>query len=395
VVSHLKLAASPDQVGAPRVAAGAARLILGCDMVVTASKPVLATARAGVTRAIVNAERTFPGDVARKGDMAFPEAALRQRIERALGDPPPEVVEASRLAARLVGDSIGANLMMVGYAWQKGLIPLSRASIERAIELNGVQVEMNRQAFLWGRRAAVDPEAVRAIAGERPAAPAPFDLDQLIGHRVALLTAYQDRAWAERYRAVVERVRRVEAERVPGSTALTEAVARNLARLMSYKDEYEVARLYTDGSFARALGEQFEGELKLTFHLAPPLLADRDPLTGVPKKRRFGPWMLTALGWLARLKWLRGTAFDPFGRTAERRTERALIGDYEALLDELLAGLRGDRLEQALELARLPEQIRGFGHIKERNLAQARARWQTLLEDWRRGAPAEALRAAE
>ena len=394
VVSHLKLAASPEQVGAPRVAAGAARLILGCDMVVTASKPVLATVRAGVTRAVVNAERTYPGDVARKGDMPFPEAALRQRIERALGEHPAAILESSRLAARLVGDSIGANLMMVGYAWQKGLIPLSRASIERAIELNGVQVELNRQAFLWGRRAAVDPAAVRAIAGE-PAEPArPLDLDALIEHRVGLLTAYQDRAWAERYRAVVARVRRIEEERVPGSSVLAEAVARNLAKLMSYKDEYEVARLYSDGSFARALREQFEGDLRLTFHMAPPLLADRDPRTGVPRKRRFGPWMLGALGWLARLKWLRGTAFDPFGRTAERRAERALIGEYEALVEELLAGLRADRLEQALELARLPEQIRGFGHVKERNLAQARERWQALLAAWR-AAPAEALRAAE
>jgi indolepyruvate ferredoxin oxidoreductase len=268
--------------------------------------------------------------------------------------------------------------------------------MERAIELNGVSVARNLEAFLWGRRLAHDPEAVRRVVRPQNATVIELrrpvgrvrsesDLDELITRRVALLTAWGDAAWAERYRARIERVRRVEGERIgaTGTWRLTEAVARGLAKLMAYKDEYEVARLHADPAFVASIREQFEGDWQLRFHMAPPILAKRDPQTGAPVKREFGPWMLPALRTLAKLKFLRATAFDPFGRSAERRTERALITEYEALLDELLVGLDVSNHAQAVALAKLPEQIRGYGHVKDRHLGTVRAEWSERLAAWR------------
>ncbi len=316
------------------------------------------------------------------------------RVRRAAGPEAVDLVDASRLARRLLGDAIGANLLMVGYAWQKGLLPLSREAIERAIEINGVAVAFNKAAFLWGRRAAHDLAAVEAVAraGETPR-PRSRSLGELIDQRVAFLTDYQDAAWAGRYRQAVERVRARETAVMPGSSALTEAVARNLFKLMSYKDEYEVARLYTDGAFERQLAAEFESWDRLEVHLAPPLLADRDPTSGHLRKRRYGPWMLKAFGLMARLRRLRGTPFDIFGRTAERRMERRLIADYEAMLEEVLASLTPASHEAAVALAGLPAEIRGFGHVKEANLARAEARKTELLAELRNAGAA--LRAAE
>jgi indolepyruvate ferredoxin oxidoreductase len=256
---------------------------------------------------------------------------------------------------------------------------------------------MNRRAFLWGRRAAHDLAAVEAHA--MPASEAPeyrrlsASLDEMINRRVAHLTEYQDAAYANRYRAMVERVREVEAERARGHTELTEAVARYYFKLLAYKDEYEVARLYTNGEFLAQLGRQFEGQPKLKIHLAPPLVAQRDPATGRPKKRAYGPWMLTAMRYLARCKRLRGTPLDPFGYTAERRLERRLIAEYEAVLKEVLQQLTLANHEIAVELACLPEQIRGFGHVKDRHLVMAKERESALLAALR--APESRLSAAE
>jgi indolepyruvate ferredoxin oxidoreductase len=274
-----------------------------------------------------------------------------------------------------MGDSIATNMFMLGYAWQRGWVPLGRESLERAIELNGIAVEFNRRSFLWGRRAAVDLERVRRIA--LPAEVIPIEqhfsrnLGELVERRVQHLTGYQNAAYAVRYRALVERVRAAEQDRV-GGTKLAEAVARYYAKLLAYKDEYEVARLYASGSFLKKIGDMFEGDYRLNFHLAPPLLAKPDPQTGEPKKMRFGPWMLRAFGLLARLKGLRGTPFDVFGRTAERRMERALIGEYERTVQALLEGLTRDNHALAVEIASLPETIRGFGHIKAKNVEAAR-----------------------
>jgi indolepyruvate ferredoxin oxidoreductase len=269
---------------------------------------------------------------------------------------------------------------MVGYAWQRGLVPLARDSIVRAIELNGAAVEWNKSAFDWGRRAAVDLAAVRKSAGAADEAPASRPgVDELVARRREELVKYQDEAYAARYAARVERVREAEARRVPGSTALTEAVARYLFKLMAYKDEYEVARLHTDGEFRAKLARQFEGDFRVKVHLAPPLWSRTDPATGEPRKRAYGPWMLKAMAILAKLKGLRGTALDPFGHSEERRMERRLVADYEALLDEMVERLSPETVATAVELASLPEQIRGYGPVKARHLAQVESRRTALL----------------
>jgi len=286
-----------------------------------------------------------------------------------------------------MGDSIATNLFMLGYAYQKGLVPIGHSALEQAIELNGTAVPMNLGAFRWGRRAAADRAAVEALVAPPvdnvvPLRTAPT-VDELVASRVKLLTAYQDAALAERYRALVERVRTVEQKVIPGQTKLAEAVARYYAKLLAYKDEYEVARLYSEVTFAAQLNGQFEGDFRLKFHLAPPLLASRDAKTGHLQKQEFGPWMLPVFRFLSKLKGLRGTAFDPFGYTAERKQERALIREYEGLVDELLGGLGSLNHSLAVRLASLPDDIRGYGHVKDAHLARARRKQQDLLAQWR------------
>jgi indolepyruvate ferredoxin oxidoreductase len=261
-------------------------------------------------------------------------------------------------------------------------VPLSRASLLRSMELNGVQVENNKAAFEWGRRCAHDLSAVQAQF--KAAQVIQFvkkpSLAEMLDKRVEFLTGYQNTAYAETYKSFVEKVRAAEAPL--NSTRLTEAVARYLFKLMAYKDEYEVARLHTDAAFTRKIADMFEGDYKLVHHLAPPLTARKNE-KGELVKQPFGPWIRTAFGVLARLKGLRGTALDPFGRSEERRTERALIGEYRASIEELLNGLQADRLPLAVEIARIPEEIRGYGHVKHRHLAAARKKWDVLMQQWR------------
>jgi indolepyruvate ferredoxin oxidoreductase len=336
------------------------------------------------------------GDFARDADFSLPAEALKRAIAKVAGERA-TIVEGTRLATALLGDAIATNLFMVGVAYQKGLLPVSAAAIERAIELNRVAVDLNKQAFAWGRRAVHDPRGVEARAvpasgfpdHRRPSA----SLDEVIERRVAYLTAYQDKRYAARYRALVERVRETEGARTKGRTELTEAVARCYFKLLAYKDEYEVARLYTDGAFLDQLKRQFEGTPKLEIHLAPPVLAARDPHTGELEKRAYGAWVLRAMRYLARCKRLRGTPFDPFGRSAERRLERRLIAEYEAVIGEVLAQLGPANHAIAVDLARVPEQIRGFGHVKERHLESAKRRESELLAALR--APEARLSAAE
>ncbi|HEX5794470.1 MAG TPA: indolepyruvate ferredoxin oxidoreductase family protein, partial [Geminicoccaceae bacterium] len=397
VMSHLRIARRPDDIQTVRIAPGGARLLLGCDLVVAGGREALRALDPERGHAVVNTQPMMTGDFTRQADPDFPAAALRRALVQTAGERA-AFVDATRLAVALLGDAIATNLFMVGFAYQQGLLPVSAAAIERAIELNRVAAGMNRRAFRWGRRAALDPAAVEAAAapvaaradGQRPAA----SLDEAIARRVAFLTDYQDAAYAARYRGLVERVRRVEAERAPGRGELTDAVARYYFKLLAYKDEYEVARLYTNGEFRARLASQFEGPARLRIHLAPPLWATtRDPATGELQKRAYGPWILVAMGWLARLRRLRGTAFDPFGYSAERRTERGLIGAYEEVVEELLAGLGLDNHEVAVAIARIPEQIRGYGDVKQRHLEQARRREAELLEAYR--APSARLTAAE
>ena len=290
-----------------------------------------------------------------------------------------------------------ANLFMLGVAWQRGLVPVGFDAIMRAVELNGAAIEMNKTAFAWGRLAAIDPNAVLEAAGlaDEPAsvgaasAANAFDdeaisqsLDEMIERRVKFLTDYQDKAYAGRYVALVDKVRQAEARKAPGSTTLTEAVARYYFKLMAYKDEYEVARLYTASDFRKRIEQQFEGDYKIHFNLAPPLFAKRDA-DGHLVKKEFGPWIFTAFKLLAKLKGLRGGAFDIFGRTEERRIERQLIVDYARQVDELLAGLDGDNVELATRIASVPEQIRGYGHVKEAHLAKAKGLEKELLARWK------------
>ena len=408
VTSHVRIAARPEDLRAIRLNAGAADLVLGCDSLVAAGDLALNVMHPRRTRVILNTHEQITGQFTRTPDLKFPTDAIVGRIRAAAGEGSVQPLDATRIATRLLGDAIGSNLFLLGFAYQQGLVPVSGVAIERAIELNAVAVEMNREAFRWGRRAARDLRAVERLALEGEESlepPAPRTLDELIERRVADLTAWQDAAWAARYRELVERVRRAERTLgtrpggVPGAAAsgelgeagagaLTEAVARHACKLMAYKDEYEVARLYTDGSFRRRLAARFEGSLKVTFHLAPPLLSRPDPVTGEPRKRTFGPWMWQVFGLLAKMRRLRGTAFDPFGRTAERRMERRLIEEYFETVDELLAGLRPENHALAVEIASVPDRIRGYGHVKARNAVEAEAEKAALLERWRAGGEA-------
>jgi indolepyruvate ferredoxin oxidoreductase len=296
-----------------------------------------------------------------------------------------------------MGDSIATNLFMLGFAYQQGLVPVSEAALMQAIELNGVAVEANRQSFLWGRRSAHDRATVERLvaAGTQPSDSQRLSqtLDELIARRVEYLTAYQNAAYARLFTARVERARQAESRIATVAYPLTEAVARYYFKLLAYKDEYEVARLYSDGAFLEQVRAAFEGAYQLVFHLSPPLLAKPDPLTGRPRKRRFGPWMLTAFRWLAKLKVLRGTPLDIFGYSAERQGERQLIGEYETLLDEVLPCLEADNYDTAIALAALPEQIRGYGVVKQRHIEHAKQREAELLTAFRaKGQPRQRRR---
>ena len=439
VTTHIRIARRPEDIHAVRIAAGEADLVVGCDMVVVNDYWALSKVRAGRSQVVLNTYEAMPGTFTTRPDMQFPAADIVAGVRVALGGQEPLLLDATQLATALLGDAIAANLFILGYAWQQGLVPLSFESLMRAIELNGAAVAMNQQAFAWGRLAVVDPQAVQQAAGlvrnrhtDTESTPGPLhplppgewegnewgataaprntgderelrglpshggdvaflplddarlsrSLDEMIERRAAFLVEYQDAAYANRYRSLVERVRAAEADRIGGSTALTETVARYLFKLMAYKDEYEVARLYTSGDFQRRLQQQFEGDYQLRFHLAPPLFAKKDE-QGRLLKKEYGPWMFKAFGLLAKLKFLRGGRFDVFGRTEERRMERKLIGDYEATVQLLLDGLDDDRLALAVEIASVPEHIRGFGHVKEAHFEQAKAREAALLAQWR------------
>jgi indolepyruvate ferredoxin oxidoreductase len=397
VQSHIRIAKSPADIHAIRVAAAGADLVLGGDIVVAGNKKVLGAVRSGATRIVVNTAEMLPGEFTRNPEFSLPGERLRRAISGAAGRDNCHFVDASRLATALLGQTLGANMFLLGYAYQIGALPLSAAAVERALELNGEAVAMNVAAFRWGRRAALDLAAVEALV--RPSAPDPAltlsqSFDEMVARRVSYLIAYQNVAYAERYRGWVEKAKAAEAARAPGQCGLAEAVARYLFKLMAYKDEYEVARLYTDGTFARQVRDTFGGDnLRLNVHLSPPLLSPTDK-AGRPRKITFGPWMFGTFRLLARLKGLRGTMFDVFGHTAERKIERKLITDYEVLLDEVLARLTPDNHALAVGLAAIPEKIRGFGHIKLRHLATAKAEEAALLEQFRAG-PAPLLKAAE
>ena len=395
VTCHLRIAKLPGDIHAVRIAAGEADLVLGCDMVVVNDYWALSKIRAGRSRVVLNTYEAMPGTFTTKPDMNFPAHQIVDAVKTALDGGTPELVDATELATALLGDSIASNLFMLGYGWQKGWVPLSLDALMRAIELNAAAVDMNKTAFNWGRMAAVDIAKVRDAAGGTPATDAhdavraPLDdnrlsetLDESIARRFAFLTDYQDTSYAQKYKTLVDKVQSAEQQKTPGSTALSEAVARYAFKLMAYKDEYEVARLYTSGDFEKRVRDRFDGDFKIHFHLAPPMFARRDS-EGHLRKSEYGSWVLGAFKLLAKLKGLRGGAFDVFGYTAERKLERRLIDDYSQCIDEIIAALDRDNHALAVEIASIPEQIRGYGHIKEVHYAKAKSRWDELMAAWR------------
>jgi indolepyruvate ferredoxin oxidoreductase len=400
VYSHLRIANQPEDIHAIRVAARGADLVIGGDIVVAGTKKVLSAVKAGRTHMVLNLAELLPGEFTRNADFSLPTERIKRAITTAVGAENCHFINASRLATALLGQSIGANLFMVGYAYQHGALPLSGAAIEKAIELNGEAVAMNIAAFRWGRRAAADAKAVEALAEPAPQASDPTrrlsqSFDEMVARRVEFLTAYQNAAYAALYRGWVEKAKAAEAGRAPGKCGLAEAVARYLFKLMAYKDEYEVARLYCDPAFAKQVRNELGGDnLRVSLHLAPPLLARRDKTTGLPRKMTFGPWIFSLFRPLAKLKFLRGTPLDPFGYTTERKTERQLVRDYQAMLAEILTALTPENHPLAVGLAAIPEKIRGFGHVKLRHLAAAKADEAALFGLFRAG-PAPMLRAAE
>jgi len=396
VFSHLRIARSPDDIHAIRVSAGKADLVLGCDLVVSGSKKVLGAVREGRTIFVVNTAEVMRGACARSAAGSLPAEGIKRAVRKAAGEGPACFFGAARTATALCGNSGGANMFMPGYACQHGGLPVSVEAIEKAIELNGQAIAMNLAAFRWGRRAAHDPAAVQALVGKAgpEGLPKTDGLDEIVARRADFLAAYQNAAYAQRYRDRIAAVCAAEDKASPGSTVVSEAAARSLFKLMAIKDEYEVARLYTDGSFKRQLASEFQSFDRLEFHLAPPILG-RKGSDGKPRKSSFGPWMMTGFRMLAALKGLRGTPLDVFGRTAERRMERRLLAEYEADLALIAGRLSADRIEAAAALASVPQLVRGFGHVKEDNARKAAEERRRLLERLDAPAGTPRLQAAE
>lgn len=389
VTSHIRVARRPEDLHATRIATGAARLVLGCDIVVASGADSLSKMSPERTCAVLNDHVAPTSDFANDPDLDLGSDRMVDAVRGAAGEDDLHLVRGTRLATALMGDAIAANLFLVGYAYQLGRLPVGIGALDRAIHLNGRAVEMNRQAFAWGRLAAHDPEAVQAAAKPRlrasQATPPATTLDEIVEQRAKFLTSYQSASYARRYRERVEAVAQKENALQGEGTPLSEAVARNYAKLLAYKDEYEVARLYTDGSFKRQLEAEFEGDFKLQLHLAPQFLPAfmRDRTTGRMKKFAFGKWMFLVLSLLKHFKVLRGTPFDPVGWVPHRRMERRLIHNYEARLDELCGALTLGNRDVAVDIARIPELIRGFDTVKEEQLAAAQAKEQELLAAFR------------
>jgi indolepyruvate ferredoxin oxidoreductase len=391
VASHVRIADASDRIFATRIAAGGASLVLGCDPVV-ATNPEHLPAIGPRTIAIINRYVAPTSDFARDADLDLSFEPMQQAVRSTTGDGRAHFPEATAWATALLGDAIGTNLFLLGYAWQLGHIPVSLEALERAIELNGRSVELNRRALAWGRLAAHDPSRVEELVtplrrGFEPG-PGEESLSDLLALRIPFLTAYRNARYARRFEGLVDRVAECEKERL-GSEELARTVARYYFKLLAYKDEYEVARLYTDGVFLEQIEREFESARSLRFHVAMPFLPSwlvpRDPEGGRTPKWRFPKGFLFPVWKTIRfLRFLRGTPLDPFGWTAERRLERKLPRDYEATVAELVAGLNAENHGIALEIAAIPELIRGFGGVKERHLHDARAKERELLDAFRR-----------
>ena len=387
--SHIQIATTQEAIYSTRVDMAKADLIIGCDPIVSATKTTLGVMQQGRTFVALNTHNTPTAAFVTNPNWQFPEASCEAAILAAVGADGVGMFDAEHIATQALGDSIYTNPLILGYAWQKGRVPLSHAALMRAMELNGVQVDNNKAAFEWGRHCAERLAQVQSMFAaqqviqlvKQPSLP------ELVAKRVAFLTDYQDAAYAADYQAFVDKVQAAESALGAG-TRLSQAVARYLFKLMAYKDEYEVARLHTQKEFTDKIASMFEGDYKIVHHLAPPTTAARND-KGELVKKAYGPWMRKAFGVLAGLKGLRGGALDIFGRTEERKTERALIQEYRQCIEELLRSLNAGNLALAVEIASLPEDIRGYGHVKERHLANVRVKWAQLMQRWRDPVSAE------
>lgn len=384
VMSHVRLADKASDIQSTRVGTGMADLVIGCDLIVTAGKDALSRMGEGRTFAAINANGTPTSTFIKNPNWQFPGESAENDIRKACGAERVDLIDAASIATALMGDNIATNMFILGYAWQKGWVPLEEVALMRAIELNGVSIDFNKQAFNWGRLAAHDLAAVKRLA--TPAQVVEIKrqptLNEVIEKRLAFLTDYQNADYAAIYKNFVEQVKAAEEKVVAGAPLrLTEAVAKYLFKLMAYKDEYEVARLYTDGKFQKKVADMFEGDYQLNFHLAPPMFAKRDAKGNLLKKQ-YGPWMMKMFGLLATMKSLRGTKLDVFGYTEERRTERELPVAYRQTIMQLLPLLNADNLAKAVAIAAIPEDIRGYGHVKERHLAAAKNKEAGLLAEF-------------
>lgn len=380
VFSHVRIAKHPERLGSQKIGLGEADLALAFDAVAALSREAAVTLSPERTKVVVNSRVTPTAAFQRNPDLRLDERSMLDKLAAA-GAGGIDAVDATGLGLALLGDSIAANMFLLGFAAQRGSLPVSVEALTAAIEINAVAVQFNKTAFALGRLYAERPTEVTALlpSGTEPARFTPLTtVREVVAHRVAHLTAYQDARYAERYRALVQHVSAKDADLPQRSETLTLAVARNFAKLMAYKDEYEVARLMTDAAFKAELRATFEDGAKIRYNLAPPILSRRDAKTGRPAKREFGAWIEPVFRVLARMRSLRGTAFDPFGYTAERRMERDLIAEYEAMIRDVCSSLTPDRYDLAVQLAESPQQIRGYGPVKEASVVQVRARWQRL-----------------
>ena len=393
VTSHIIIAPAPEEITSTHIAAGRARLLLGCDMVTAAANTTLERISSGKTKAFINTHAMMSGDFARDRSTTFPGKELQDSIAEAAGIEHSRFVNATHIADELLGNTIGANMFMLGYAWQSGAVPIPLEAIERAIELNGQAVDMNTKAFLWGRRAATDQSAVESLA--TPAivinTPEKFSLqkrasvEDLIKDRTQRLIDYQNLRYAQKYNRLVTNIVEKEKTSTPGMSGIAENVAKYLYKLMAYKDEYEVARLHSNGKLQTSIEAQFEGDYVVRYHLAPPVLSRKDKITGHLKKREFGPSMQKRLKSLAKLKFLRGTPADVFAYSTERRAERAMIKEYESLLESLSKELTPANHSLAVELTALPDMVRGYGHVKMESITNYNAALATLKASWPAG----------
>ncbi len=385
VISYLRLSQSAEDLKAVRIGTGAADLLLGCDMVVAGSRESLRTLAEGKTSVILNTQKNQTAQFVLNRDADIHDDLISQNIRSIVGGNALDKVNAAKMATALMGDSIATNMFLFGYAWQKGKIPLSLAAIFRAIELNAAAVDSNKQSFNWGRIAAADMTLIEQSLPHPLKNDAPLTARaDIMKYRTDYLKDYQDQALADRYLAAVNKIHDLEKELGISSDDLSKAVARNYFKLLAIKDEYEVARLYTNGAFERKINQQFDGDFKIHFHMAPPLLARKDN-KGHLRKMEFGGWMFNMLKIIAKMRGLRGSIFDIFGKSAERKMERKLIGDYEILLDNFAKTLSKENFLAAVALAEIPSEIRGFGHVKEKSVEISIKNTGRLLQEYHSG----------